>query len=187
MYNPGEKMTACEVLSSDFIDNLVKQDDVFRVLRNLRGSPPYWKQAKKDVFAMLRQLGIPTWFCSFSAAETKWTPLLICLSKLVKGKIILSPKEVNSLTWEKSVFWSNPSDMCSIFWSQIPVFSSLCTEILNESDWSNTRLATFTGLHFSREDLHMLPWIKDAPVYNGTVEKFIDSYVTCKKMKTCQI
>lgn len=96
----GRKMTACEVLSSDFIDNLVKQDDGFRVLRNLRGSPPYWGQAKKDVFAMIRQLGISTWFCSFSAAETKWIPFLICLSKLVNGKI-LSPNEVNSLTCEE--------------------------------------------------------------------------------------
>lgn len=78
-------MTACEVLSSDFIDTLIKQDDGFRVLRNLRGSPPYWEQAKTDVFAMIRQVGIPTWFCSFSA-ETKWIPLLICLSKLVNGK-----------------------------------------------------------------------------------------------------
>lgn len=34
----GRKMTACEVLSSDFIDTLVKQDDGFRVLRNLRGN-----------------------------------------------------------------------------------------------------------------------------------------------------
>lgn len=50
----GRKMTACEVLSSDFIDNLVKQDDGFGVLRNLRGSPPYWEQTKKDVFAMIR-------------------------------------------------------------------------------------------------------------------------------------
>lgn len=81
----GRRMTACEVLSSDFIDTLVKQNDGFRVLRNLRGSPQYWAQAKKDVFAMIRQLGIPTWFCSFSAAETKWTPLLICLSKLVRN------------------------------------------------------------------------------------------------------
>lgn len=93
-------MTACKILSSDFIENLVKQDDGFRVLRNLRGSPPYLEQAKKDVVAMVRHLGIPTWFCSFSAAETKWTPLLICLSKSVKGKI-LSQKEVNSLTWEE--------------------------------------------------------------------------------------
>lgn len=33
-------MTVSEVLSPNFVDNLVKQDDGFRVLRNLRGSPP---------------------------------------------------------------------------------------------------------------------------------------------------
>jgi hypothetical protein len=27
---------------------------------------------KKDVFAMIRQLGLPTWFGSFSSADTKW-------------------------------------------------------------------------------------------------------------------
>jgi hypothetical protein len=88
-------MTVSEVLSSDFVHNLVKQDDGFRVLRNLRGSPPYWEQTKKDVFAMIRQLGTPTWFCSFSAAETKWTPLLKCLAKLVKKK------SSSELTWEE--------------------------------------------------------------------------------------
>lgn len=61
----GKKITAHEVLSPGFVDNIVKQDDGFRVLRNLRGSPPYWEKAKKDVFAMIRQLGIPTWFCYF--------------------------------------------------------------------------------------------------------------------------
>lgn len=38
MQNPGEKNDAFELLSSDFIDALVKQDDGFRVLRNLRGN-----------------------------------------------------------------------------------------------------------------------------------------------------
>ena len=43
----------------------VKQDDGFRVLKKLQGSPPYWEKAQKDVIAMIRQLDIPTWFCSF--------------------------------------------------------------------------------------------------------------------------
>lgn len=42
----------------------------YRVLRTLRGSPAYWECAKKDVFAMIRQLGKPKRFCSFSAAES---------------------------------------------------------------------------------------------------------------------
>lgn len=82
----GKKITAGQVLSPGFIDDVAMHDEGFRVLRKLRGSPPYWESAKKDIFAMIKQLGTPTWFCSFSAAETKWVPLLQCLAKLVKQK-----------------------------------------------------------------------------------------------------
>jgi len=72
----GKKYTAGELKSQETIDNLVRLDEGFRVLRNLRGSPPYFEKCKKDLFAMIRQLGKPTWFCSFSAAETRWVHLL---------------------------------------------------------------------------------------------------------------
>ena len=32
---------------------------------------------------MIRQIGIPTWLCSFSSAETRWLPLLHCLGLLI--------------------------------------------------------------------------------------------------------
>lgn len=34
------------------------------------------EKAKKDLFAMIQQLGPATLVCSFSAAETKWIELL---------------------------------------------------------------------------------------------------------------
>lgn len=79
---------------------------------------------------MIRQLGIPTVFCSFSAAETKWTRLLICLSKLVNGKI-LSPNEVNSSTWEENciLIKSDPVTCARYFDHRFQSFSSVCTEI----------------------------------------------------------
>ena len=67
----GKKLTAGNLLNPGFVQDLTMQNDGYRVLRTLRGSPPYWEQAKHDVFAMIRQLGLPTRFCSFSAAETK--------------------------------------------------------------------------------------------------------------------
>lgn len=88
MQNKWEKITAGEVLSPGVIDDVALHDEGFRVLRKLRGSPPYWENAKKDIFAMIKQLGTTTWFCSFSAGETKWVPLLQCLAKLVKTKRI---------------------------------------------------------------------------------------------------
>lgn len=85
MSNEGRKVTVGNVLNSGEYDNIVRLNEGYRVLRKLRGSPAYWENAKKDLFAMMRQLGIPTWFCSLSAAETKWSDLLKILGKLVKN------------------------------------------------------------------------------------------------------
>lgn len=40
-----EKITAGEVLSPGFIDDVAMRDEGFRVLQKLRGSPPYWESA----------------------------------------------------------------------------------------------------------------------------------------------
>ena len=98
----GKKLTVNEVLSEGSIENIIRHDEGFRVLRTIRGSPPYWERTKKDIYAMIRQLGIPTWFCSFSAAETKWKPLLRVLGKFLKNKT-LTDSEIENLSWfEKS-------------------------------------------------------------------------------------
>ena len=44
---------------------------------------------------MIHQLGNPTWFCSFSAAETRWTHLRIVEKKEY------SNDEINNLTWQQ--------------------------------------------------------------------------------------
>ena len=183
----GKKMTVSEVLSAGFVDTLVKQDDGFRVLRTLRGSPPYWEQAKKDVFAMIRQLGMPSWFCSFSAAETKWAPLLQCLSKLVHNKT-LSEEEVISLTWEeKCVLIKSDPVTCARYFDHR--FQSFLMNVLkDESNPVGEILDYFYRVEFQQRGsphVHMLVWVKDAPVYNGSnqgeVANFIDKHVTCKK------
>lgn len=96
----GKKFTVAEVLNSTTVDKIVHLNEGYHVLRNLRGSPPYWEKAKKDVFAMMRQLGIPTWFCSFSAAETKWIPLLKTLVKLIDN-VTYTEDDINSLSWDE--------------------------------------------------------------------------------------
>lgn len=50
-----KKYTAAQVLDSHTADSIVRLNEEFEVLRNLRGSPPYWEKAKKDIFAMIRQ------------------------------------------------------------------------------------------------------------------------------------
>ena len=39
------------------IEKLINRDEGFKFLRALRGSHPYLQKAKKDILAMIRQLG----------------------------------------------------------------------------------------------------------------------------------
>ena len=68
------------------LERLVCFDEGFKFLRTLRGSPPYFEKAKKNLFAMIRQLGAASLFCSFSSAETQWTHLLKILGQLVDNR-----------------------------------------------------------------------------------------------------
>ena len=78
---------------------LIHHDEGFWFLRALRGSPPYFQKAKKDIFA-IRQLGSASLFCSFSSAETQWTHLLKILGKLVNN-VEYTDDELESLNWEE--------------------------------------------------------------------------------------
>ena len=79
-------LTAGQLKQQGTLGRLVHLDEGYKFLRALRGSPPYFEKAKKDIFAMIRQLGPATLFCSFSSAETQWIHLLRILGKLVDDK-----------------------------------------------------------------------------------------------------
>ena len=74
----GQKITAAEARDSSYVDKLVNLDEGYYIFRQLRNSPAYLETRKKDIFAMIRQLSLPTWFMSLSAADTRWTDLLKC-------------------------------------------------------------------------------------------------------------
>ena len=92
--------TAGQLESQDFVKQLIDHDDGYRAFKELRGSPPYWEQVKKELFALICSFGIPTWFTSFSLAETRWEHLLKILCRTVKGKE-LSDEEIKKLPWQQ--------------------------------------------------------------------------------------
>ena len=69
-------------------------------MKTLRGSPPYFQKAKRDIFAMIRQLGPASLFCSFSSAETQWIHLLKILGKLVDKKEY-TDDQLENMNWEE--------------------------------------------------------------------------------------
>ena len=82
----NRNLTAGHLKQEGALERLVHLDEGYKFLRALRGSPPYFERAKEDIFAMIRQLGPATLFCSFSSAETKGIHLLRILGKLVDAK-----------------------------------------------------------------------------------------------------
>ena len=65
----GHNMTAADAKDSSYLDNFVKKDEGYYIFIQLRNSPAYLERRKKGVFAMIRQLGLPTWFMSLSSAD----------------------------------------------------------------------------------------------------------------------
>ena len=96
----GKTYTVRNLKSESCVNKLINLDEGFRALRSLHGSPPYFERCRKDLFAMICQLGKPTWFCSFSAAETRWIHLIKILGRLIDHKDY-NDEEVKQMTWQK--------------------------------------------------------------------------------------
>lgn len=69
-------------VTSDMLTNpeslakILNYDEGYKFLRPVRGTPPYWQSTQKDLFALIRQLGIPTFFASFSSADLRWPEMI---------------------------------------------------------------------------------------------------------------
>ena len=83
------------------LDRLVHLHEDFKFLHALRGSTPYWAKAKSDIFAIIRQLGPASLFCSFSSAETQWIHFLRILVKVVDNKEY-TDSQLENLNWEEN-------------------------------------------------------------------------------------
>ena len=98
----GHVYTAGQLKYVDSVNNLIKFDDGYRVLKDVRGSPPYWEKAKHDLYAMIRQLGPAQLFLTLSAAESRWGHLLKMLSAVV-DQTVLTDEQVQQLSWSDKI------------------------------------------------------------------------------------
>lgn len=141
---------------------------------------------KKVIFA-IRQIGKPTWFCSFSAAETRWTHLPRILGKLVNNKNY-TDTEIEEMSWQKKsiLIQSDPVTCARHFDHMVQIF-------MNQFLKSNLApVGEITDFFYRVEFQHRgsphilaLFWIKDASQYgiNSMIQEiteFVEKYVTCK-------
>ena len=172
--NKGKKITAAEARDYTYLDKLVKLDEGYYIFRQLRNSPAYLEARKKDIFAMIRQLSLPAWFMSLSAADTRWTYLLRMLAKL-NGGIVYLEKEVDDSTWqEKTNLVQNDPVTCSRnFDHRVQEF--LNTVLKSARDPVGNVKHFFYSVEFQQRGsphIHMLVLIENAPTLENNSEEF---------------
>ncbi|CAG4975814.1 unnamed protein product [Parnassius apollo] len=54
-------------------------DNMHLTMRNIRGSASYWQKCCSELIAMVRTLGPPTWFLTFSCNDLNWPDMIKAL------------------------------------------------------------------------------------------------------------
>ena len=167
-------------------DKITRLDEGYYIFRTIRSSPAYFLAKKKELMAMVRQLGIPSVFFSLSAADISWMPLLKTLGLLVDGKTYTDTFIQNEMTFDKKcqLVASHPT-VCSRYFSyRVKKFFK---HVLS-SPHSNFGVLQdyFYRVEFQKRGsphIHGLCWMKGAPLFNVQSEQqvcdYIDKCISC--------
>ena len=89
-------------LSKNFkatIQQFIAQDKVYSFMSSIKGTPAYWKKFLFEVLAMVKQLGIPTFFMTLSCADLRWNELVEIISKL--NRLDFSDDVIKNMTYQE--------------------------------------------------------------------------------------
>ncbi|XP_077378697.1 uncharacterized protein LOC144019426 isoform X12 [Festucalex cinctus] len=184
----GNKGQTCQRLSDDLLNNeeslktLLQCDEGYRFLKPIRGTPAFWQKVQRDLIACVRQLGVPTWFCSFSSADLRWQTLLYSILK-TEGRT----QTVEDLEWADKceLLRHNPVAAARYFDFRWHIF--LREVIMSDSNPIGKILDYFHRVEFQQRGsphTHCFFWIFKAPQIDKNTDEevceFIDKYVTCE-------
>jgi len=166
------------------LQNLICQDQAYLFLRQIPGTPPYWQKFMYEVVAMVKQLGIPTWFMTLSCADLRWPELFQIIARM-QGKN-MSNEEVDALSYNDrcSMLNLNPVVVAKHFQYRVETFF---TEVLLSNAKPIGKIVYYAlRIEFQMRGsphLHALIWTSDCPKLTSDNKQayidFIDKHVQC--------
>ena len=95
----GMQITADTVKQNykESVKRLLSSENAYSFMSSVKGTPVYWKQFLFEVFAMVKQLGIPTYFLTISCADLRWNEFPYIINKL--NNLCLSDEELENLSY----------------------------------------------------------------------------------------
>ncbi|XP_049340466.1 uncharacterized protein LOC111190042 [Astyanax mexicanus] len=177
----GRKINSALLQDKRELDKLIHNNEGTRFMQPLRGTPAYWEKTLRDLFAMLRQLGTPTFFCTFSAAEMRW-PEVITAIKAQQGESV----DFSALDWSEKceILRSNPVTAMRMFEKRVEALMNL---IQSPAQPIGQIADFFFRIEFQQRGsphIHCLFWVKGAPEFENDQDQdvcdFIDRHISCK-------
>ena len=106
------------------VKQFIARDKAYSFMRPIKAIPAYWRIFLHEVMAMVKQLGMPTFFffLTLSSADLRWNELIYIISNL--SEINISEDEINKLTYQEwcKILNSNPVLVAQHFQYQVEVF-----------------------------------------------------------------
>ena len=101
----GQVLNAGAVRNQQVISEMIQKDYAYCFLKNVRGSP------ESHVLGMIRQLGIPTWFLTLSAADMQWPDVIQTIAR--QYGTTLTDEDVKTMSFEEKSKWLRQNPVTS--------------------------------------------------------------------------
>ena len=197
-----EGLTAKEALDPEKIQRFIESKEAEIFLRTIRSSPSFWALKKSELFAMIRQLGCPTFFMTLSAAEYNWFELIAILATVAdtSGKIFTIEEAKEIPRNERFTLISNdPVTTARYFENRMSlILKYLYTDKEGGPFGAYPVIEYFWRVEFQTRGsphVHMMTWNKNTPMYierdnpnisedefaenRRELAKFADKFITC--------
>ena len=180
----ADGLTAGMLLSGfkERVQSLIAHDDAFTFMNTLKGTPAYWKRFLFEVLAMVKQLGLPTFFMTLSCADLRWNELVEIIAKLNRSNI--TEEEIKNLNYfeRTKILNSNPVLLARHFQYRVETFFK--NIIITGSFGKVTYYAIRVEFQVrGSPHIHSLLWVRDDPILNSQNKEqyinFVDSIIKC--------
>lgn len=132
-------------------------------MKAVKGTPAYWKHFLHDVLAMVKQLGLPTFFLTLSCADLRWKELILIISRL-NGLNLDENSEIDYFQ-KCEILNSNPVLVARHFQYRVETFFKEIVLHKNSPLGSVENYAIKVEFQFrGSPHVHCFIWVKNAPL-----------------------
>ncbi|XP_062713898.1 uncharacterized protein LOC115261586 [Aedes albopictus] len=160
-------ITRANINDREFMEQCIERNLSF--LKSIPNSVQYWQQRKKDLFAMMRQLGKPTMFLTLSANEMKWPHLLNLLHRLAEGysgNDLMDPLQELTALQRATLVNDDPVTCCIYFNKLVDTIMHLLTSKRYSPFGKYHVVDFFKRIEFQHRGsphAHILLWLNNDP------------------------